>query len=185
MRGGEPRGNRTLARSCCRRRFSPETRLMERTAGIERASAGSQPALVARRVPSPCEHPWVVVESHHVLSGFNRALSLDQLTTRCRAPSRAQRAPGEGIEPSRVRLTAGCLTIRLRWNGQGAGASRPPVVWHRVVKEQCPLAEGKRVRRTQAASRPGGFGGRDRTCIAGVRGQRPSRWTTPNRNLIV
>ena len=72
-----------------------------------------------------------------------------------RARSRAPRAPAEGIEPSRVRLTAGCLTIRLRWNGQGAGASRPPVVWHRVVKEQCPLAEGRRIRCTRAASRPG------------------------------
>lgn len=38
----------------------------------------------------------------------------------------------------RDRLTAGCLTIRLRWNGRGAGASRPPVVGVELSKSGPP-----------------------------------------------
>jgi hypothetical protein len=65
------------------------------------------------------------------------------------------------------RLTAGCLTIRLRWNTwtEGHGADPwPSVVRRRVVNERSPAR----------ARKPISFGGRDRTCIAGSRGQRPA-----------
>ncbi len=35
-----------------------------------------------------------------------------------------QVAPAEGVEPSRVRLTAGCPTVRPRWNDRGAARAR-------------------------------------------------------------
>ena len=56
---------------------------------------------------------------------------------------------------------------------RGAGASRSPVVWRRVVKEPCPRARADESV-PAAANRRGSFGGRDRTCIAGFRGQRPA-----------
>ena len=53
------------------------------------------------------------MESHHVLSGFNRALSLDQLTTHHRQHDGA--APLEGLAPIIARLKGehpGCLDDR-------------------------------------------------------------------------
>jgi hypothetical protein len=80
--------------------------------------------------------------------GSNRNLPL---TKRVLAPIELQghvallraRAPAEGIEPSRVRLTAGRLTIRLRWNERrGTGASRPPSFGVELSKNRA-LARGQ------------------------------------------
>lgn len=56
---------------------------------------------------------------------------------------RATLAPAEGIEPSKDRLTAGCLTIRLRWNQRSPLSSlsrgaRGAIVWRQVVIERAP-----------------------------------------------
>ena len=127
--------------------------------GIEPASAGSRPALVARRVPPPRSDESPRPESNRIFPLTGRAL----VHTSPEGMPRLQRKESN----LRVnRLTAGCLTIRLRWNTwtEGHGADPwPSVVRRRVVNERCPPDGG-----------PISFGGRDRTCIAGSRGQRPA-----------
>jgi hypothetical protein len=61
------------------------------------------------------------------------------------AQAKRVRAPAEGIEPSKDRLTAGCLTIRLRWNETGSRGQPAPRCWRRDVKERCPGEEGRRI----------------------------------------
>lgn len=169
----------TSGSSWCRTTFSrASTERYHWTSSRPAPLAGVEPVIARLKD----EHPdrWT--------TGADRALVRDRTGTSrlrggcsrrssCKGIARSSaraRAPAEGIEPSGLRLTAGCLTIRLRWNERrGTGASRPPVVWRRVVKEPCPR-RGQTCPFTRAASRAGSFGGRDRTCIAGFRGQRPS-----------
>jgi hypothetical protein len=131
---------------------------------------------------------WAVVDSHHVLPLFRRTLSLDQLTalmfygkeslpsTRPKAeampPSLSpatgaawQRlAPAEGVEPSKDRLTAGCLTIRLRWKDWWGTPSR--------LRPKSPPVSAK-FSTNSALERADGSGCRIRTCVSGSRAQRP------------
>lgn len=90
------------------------------------------------------------------------------------------------------RLTAGCLTIRHRWNEIPARRRRIAeatargvvmesqrglalhFVWHRVVKDRCTSCDGQTNPFTRPGIRARSFGGRNRTCTAGVRSQRPA-----------
>ena len=73
--------------------------------------------------PRPADMPseWVVVESHHVLSGFNRALSLDQLTTRAWLSSRRDDLGAPGGNRTRHRP----LERRASWPLDDRGTQSP------------------------------------------------------------
>jgi hypothetical protein len=93
------------------------------------------------------EHPgrWTTGASPSPRPGLNRSLPLTGRALVHRA-ARARRSSGRNRtseSPVNSRLPDHSASLE---NGRGAGASRPPVVWRRVVKERCPRAEGKRIR---------------------------------------
>jgi hypothetical protein len=135
--------------------------------GVEPASARSQRALVAGRVPPP---DFV---GRRGLAPRSPGFRPGAITRLAHDPVR-DAAPAEGIEPSKDRLTAGCLTIRLRWNETPrvvAEAAARGVVGIELSKIGARRRADESVRASAGGARSSG--GRDRTCIAGVRGQRP------------
>lgn len=90
----------------------------------------------------------------------------------------AKGAPAEGIEPSKTRLTAGCLTIRLRWNIR---LERVHIVRSQISREHAARArragfDAKFSMSEDAFDRMGpcSSGHRVRTCLSGFRGQCPA-----------
>ena len=157
-RGVEPLSHR-------RRRHCDTGRITGRSAKQGGGRGSNPPPQVhglpssTRRVPPPRSDESPRPESNRIFPLTGRAL----VHTSLEGVPRLQRKESN----LRVnRLTAGCLTIRLRWKTwtEGHGTDPwPSVVRRRVVNERCPPDGG-----------PISFGGRDRTCIAGSRGQRPA-----------
>jgi hypothetical protein len=139
------------------------------------------------------EHPdrWTTAASPSPRPGSNRSLPL---TGRVLVQSSYEGNELQREESNLLgdRLTAGCLTIRHRWNEIPARRRRIAeatargvviesqrglalhFVWHRVVKDRCTSCDGQTNPFTRPGIRARSFGGRNRTCTAGVRSQRPA-----------
>lgn len=111
-----------------------------------------------------------------------RVLAPIELQARAMLDERA-RAPAEGIEPSRLRLTAGCLTIRLRWNEKTGGRGQPAP---RRLASSCQRAVP--LQRAEKSVHPDGepsgrFRGQGSNLHCWVQRPASCRWTTPDRDL--
>ena len=156
MRGGEPRGNRTLVQSCCRRRSSPENRLAQsgqresnphRQLGRLGSYRWTMSAMGGAEAP-PASRDAEDAEALLVLNWVESA-RFALASPGCRPGTLLlsyDPAGREGIEPSLRVLEARPVTMTLRPRSSATRIGKevfapvmgtPPSKWRRLGSNRC------------------------------------------------